>query len=30
LWQRQEGSMPVMRYMIVNKIHAHLYVGRYG
>ena len=24
------GSMPVMRYMIVNKIHTHLYVGRYG
>lgn len=22
--------MPVMRYMTVNKIHTHLYVGRYG
>ncbi len=22
--------MSIMRYMIVNKTHTHLYVGRYG
>ena len=24
------GSIPIVRYTIVNKIHTHLCVGRYG
>lgn len=25
-----KDSVPIMRYIIINKIHTHLYVGRYG